>query len=222
LPRRQANSTALKILHFHYTRSIVLSGAGRDHLARAAFLADCRRASEESLLALALPPLSPPSLPRATAEGFLRFFGEPGSPVSKRPISCARSLVSRESFFGSIMPPLWHGPFRCPAEIGAKSKMSHYLPASSRGNSRTARGWRIRCALRGVCDLGCAGMNPQLEGRGQQAHSLRHPRLICVWSTDRRAPLCASPRVLRLVVSEELASGCLQLEKGLGCPGFLV
>jgi len=32
----------------------------------------------------------------------------------------------------------------------------------------------------------------------------------------------SSPRVLRLVVSEELASGCLQLEKGLGCPGYAI
>jgi hypothetical protein len=40
------------------------------HLASAAFLAMLRRLAGDSLFARALPPFSPPSLPRATAAGF--------------------------------------------------------------------------------------------------------------------------------------------------------
>jgi hypothetical protein len=77
------------------------------HRALAAFLADSRRASEDSLSARALPPLSPPRRPRDTAAAFLCLFGGgDGSPVSKRPISCARSFESRESSLGVIMPSI--------------------------------------------------------------------------------------------------------------------
>jgi len=68
----------------------------------AAFLAASLRAFFVIPFALALPPLSPPSLPRATAAGFLVLAGSAGaSPVAMAVIIAASWFVSlgmRERF----------------------------------------------------------------------------------------------------------------------------
>jgi hypothetical protein len=102
------------------------SGLGA-HLVLAAFRALSRFSSADILSARALPPLIPPSLPRATADGFF-FLGGDVSPVSNRPISLARSFVSRESFLGVIMPPLWHATFRCLEKINAVEFQNESVP----------------------------------------------------------------------------------------------
>jgi len=64
---------------------------------RAALLAISRRRAGSNLSALARPPFFPPSLPNATAAGFLRFFAEVigiGSEVKSLTIWKAISLTS--------------------------------------------------------------------------------------------------------------------------------
>jgi hypothetical protein len=66
------------------------------HREAAAFFALSRRAFALMLLALALPPLSPPSRPNATAAGFFPSsgFGFGSSPVNWRTMENAPSLMS--------------------------------------------------------------------------------------------------------------------------------
>jgi hypothetical protein len=66
------------------------------HLAAAAFFATSRRSSGESLAALAWPPLEAPSLPSATAAGFLGRSGLGGAavPVASATMAKASELTS--------------------------------------------------------------------------------------------------------------------------------
>jgi hypothetical protein len=58
--------------------------------AAATFFAIALRFLGESLAALAFPPLAPPSLPSATAAGFLPAFGSSkGVPSTRSPIACS-------------------------------------------------------------------------------------------------------------------------------------
>ena len=72
------------------------------HLALAAFFAASVLCFFVMLAALALPPLAPPSFPRATAAGFFVLIGSDGaSPVAMSTTilaSCAISLGMRERF----------------------------------------------------------------------------------------------------------------------------
>lgn len=82
---------------------------GLVHLVFAAFRAISLRFFEESFFALAGPPLSPPSLPRATAAGFFSLVGSEDrslSWVASCTIWKARVLTSDGLFFS--MPPFYH------------------------------------------------------------------------------------------------------------------
>lgn len=64
--------------------------------ALAAFRADSFRCSGVSLLALALPPFNPPSLPRATAAGFLEASS--GDCLIGSPFGCGKIYIWTDGY----------------------------------------------------------------------------------------------------------------------------
>jgi hypothetical protein len=95
----------------------------------AAFLAISRRFSSESFLALALPPFKPPSLPSATAAGFLAGAGDGAA----CPVDCC--MILKAVWFKSVLERLGmaqhcadSGKIQAQSEI-SDFKTSHYHKA---------------------------------------------------------------------------------------------